>query len=86
GSLGYDFWWQDAEKVIPLHRAPVGESFAVNIASRPRAWQNKLYGKIMKYQQGSCHDWHIGLRADVTVSSKGIGRDFTIVVDVGIDF
>jgi hypothetical protein len=86
GSLGYDFWWQAAERVIPLHAAPPGEYFAVDIAQRPKAWQNKLFGKIIKYQQGSCYDWHLGLRADVTVSTKGIGRDFTLAIDVGIDF
>lgn len=87
-ELGYDFWWQGHERVKlkPTHHRLPPLDIARGL--KPSAYQNKFFGKIIRYvqTQGGCYDWHIGLCSDITFSQKGIGRDFTVAIDLGVDF
>lgn len=80
-ALGYDYWRQGNEKLIM-----VPENLNAAAGLRPKAFQNKFFGRIFAHHRGAHHDIRFGIRGDATASSRGIGKDFTLALDVLIDF
>ena len=81
--VGYDFWWQAREKLKLNQTVP---PLVLWKGIKPSAHQNKIFG----YIGGKLHIWdydvRLGLRGDFTVESRGIGKDFTIALDINVDF
>jgi hypothetical protein len=79
-GIGYDLWWQDKERLGPIKANPLQiANIRTDIATRPGAFQNKIFGTVSYYHQYSdWFDWCLTTYADYTVLSSGIGRDYTI--------
>jgi hypothetical protein len=81
--LGYDFWWQGQERLKIIQPLP---PLALNKGVKPAASQSKVFG----YLGGKMHLWHyvvrLGLRSDVTITNHAIGKDFTVALDIDVDF
>jgi hypothetical protein len=90
---GYDIWHQSREflrlacpfsSLVPLD---------LQKGRRSAATQQKVFGRVM-WDFTACHfDWHIGLFGDATLgtlfeyqSTKGIGEDWTLGIDISMFF
>ena len=78
--VGYDYWHKTKEYVT----IPYATTLLLNIARglRPEAYQSKIFAKVFAYMPGFCEYLYAGLSGDFTVDSYGIGRDFTLSVDL----
>ncbi len=79
-SIGYDYWRQNKE-TIDLNNIPA-RSFLVERALNPFGEQHKLFGSVGVDLDHDAGIFRIGLRGDITVASHGIGRDFTLALDL----
>lgn len=79
---GYDIWWQQQEnlgKVIGVS-AQEASTLRKNIATRPNAFQAKLFGSASYFKKGNWCDWSLTVYGDQTVVNSGIGRDFNLSI------
>ena len=80
-AIGYDLWWQQKEKLGTI-KAPEPERSILRkkIATRPGAFQGKIFGSATMFKKGpQCNcDWSLSLYADKTFLRSGIGKDFNI--------
>lgn len=76
-ALGYDFWYQKQERFGCYEKNSTTPTFLLDQGRKSRAYQSKLFGRI----SGNCNNWYVGFSTDITVSNKGIGRDFTAALD-----
>lgn len=83
GMLGYDFWWQAAEHLKINIARPL---FNINKGTRPAAHQNKIFGYVGRKMYIYDYDIRLGFRSDLTLESRNIGKDFTVALDLNIDF
>ncbi len=79
-GIGYDLWWQDRERLGPIHANPLQiANIRTDIATRPGEFQNKIFGTICYYREdGDWFDWNLTVYGDYTILNSGIGRDFTL--------
>jgi hypothetical protein len=85
-AFGYDFWHKNAERFIKVP-SEIAQKFVLSQGLKSSAQQSKLFTHIFAHHSHSGLDtWHVGLRGDITVTHKGIGRDFTLAMDAIIDF
>jgi hypothetical protein len=78
-GIGYDLWWQDKEKLGTIKADSLAISnIRTDIASRPGAFQNKIFGSVNYYHYGRWFDWYLTAYGDYTVINSGIGKDFTL--------
>ena len=75
-SIGYDLWFQQQENLGRLS-APIDQLKLIrkDIATKPFAYQNKIFAAITYEHQGKHGDWCISLTADQTFIHVGIGQD-----------
>ncbi|HEX2977603.1 MAG TPA: hypothetical protein VHO47_00565 [Candidatus Babeliales bacterium] len=77
-NLGYDLWWQQKEKLGRIVASTQNQILArKDIATKPSAFQSKLFGAYTYNHPGKCGDWCISLTADYTFLSAGIGKDYS---------
>ncbi len=85
-GLGYDLWWQDKEQLGRIKADPlVIANIRTDIATRPGAFQNKLFSSVNYYKHGRWFDWYLTGYGDYTVLNSGIGKDFTVSVRFTVD-
>lgn len=82
-DIGYDYWSR-ARESFKVISAPVPVDCCEGI--RPRATQNKLWTILSLDHQDSCRYWRFGLFGDITVASKGIGKDWCAGIDFSVLF
>ncbi|MCL4361453.1 hypothetical protein M1446_03800 [Candidatus Dependentiae bacterium] len=82
-TLGFDYWHQGKEHI---KRFKGSECFEFDKAFKSSAYQGKIYGQYI-YKVNGC-SWHgyLGIGSDVTIFNRGIGKDFTIDIYLGLDF
>lgn len=85
-GIGYDLWWQDKEQLGSIRADPlVIAAIRRDIATRPGAFQNKLFSSINYYNCGRWFDWYITAYGDYTVLNSGIGKDYTLSLRFTVD-
>lgn len=87
-SAGYDFYMQQAEKIKAIYNTDVTmNQLLVSGAQASFAYQHKIFAEALylnnKFKR--C-DLAYGLGGDVTVASKGIGRDWTLYAKLTVAF
>lgn len=80
-EFGYDFWFQGKEH-ITANTYTQARHLNIDKGIKPWAYQSKLFVKII----GNCNNWHLGLQTDITVDSRGIGKDVTLAANYTMDF
>lgn len=82
-DFGYDYWHRNREsfKVI-ASPAPVDCCEGI----KPGAKQSKLWAILSLDHSDSCRDWRFGLFGDITVASKGMGKDWCAGIDFSVLF
>ncbi|MBT4856128.1 hypothetical protein HOM50_05050 [bacterium] len=55
-------------------------------AERPSAYQNKIFGSVSYKRFTQKHDLTFSLGGDITLSSSGIGKDFTLIAGLTFNF
>lgn len=85
-EIGYDYWYQAQEKLSVADHLQAPPNLDCSIAVKNAADQNKFFTQLMFEHSDSCYDWHFALFGDITVSSKGIGKDWTAGFDIGTLF
>lgn len=82
-DFGYDYWHQ-ARESFKVVSAPVPVDCCEGI--KPSATQNKLWAIFSVDKSDPCRDWRFGFFGDMTVASKGIGKDWCAGVDISMLF
>ncbi len=90
-SLGFDYWIQGSEEQKnPLPVIPFDLPVNQRKVSRPAAHQGKIFASVGYYgsinHSRYCTDWYVSANTDATVFNKGIGRNYSISIRVGIEF
>ncbi len=88
-GLGFDFWYK-AREHLGISRSNTIGLFpdGLNKALRARAYQGKLYSEF-GFHGISCTraiGWEVLFTNDVTVFNKGIGKDFTLGLRIGLNY
>lgn len=87
-GLGYDFYAQQKERIKELHGADlticqVRVDDAVSLAVR----QHKVFSEVLyKFKTSGWSDMSLGIGGDYTISSKEIGRDWTLYLKFAASF
>lgn len=86
-QVGTDFWYQGREK---LSRIFIDQNtqrrFEIKKEMPSNAWQSKLHGGLTWRIKRPCTLWYIGLNADGTYDSAGIGHDYTVSLNFEANF
>lgn len=82
--FGYDFWWQGQERIeVSKQQA---KNFLVDRALNPSGLQHKIFASVdlsFPYCSGI---FYAGLRGDYTFSGHGIGKDFTLAINLAFSY
>ncbi len=84
GWAGYDFYWQGEEKLELSQR--IRNIFRTDVALNSRGIQHKFFGGIEFNIPYSCGLLYLGLRGDITFSSRGLGKDFTLAFNLAFSY
>jgi len=86
-GFGYDFYSQQEEKISRVTAPNVDTSLlSIEDSIASEITQHKLFGHIYYTKKGEATDWHFGIGGDLTFSSNGGPRDWTIFANIGITF
>ncbi len=83
-SFGYDFWYKQQAN-LSLNARDVGDPNICK-AITPAAYQNKLFARLYKEISSCTYDFAFAVQGEDTISSKGIGKDFTITGSLEFKF
>jgi hypothetical protein len=82
--FGYDFWFQHEEKINHIHTSL--NNLLVNKSIKHRALSNKIFGKLTYNRIKTTHDWCFSLCVEDSLSSKGIGKDYSVSAGFEINY
>ena len=85
-SLGYDYYLQRAERFNHVHDVGDTDSLMIENATASRAQQHKIFTETTMTKKCSTLELQAGFGGDVTVDSKGLGRDWTVYIKFGFSF
>lgn len=85
-STGFDFWYQQQEKIGSNERECGITENTINLGTLDRAYEGKFFGSIGYYRTHKDFCWHTLFSSDVSAFSSGIGKSITTSLRVGIDF
>lgn len=86
-EIGYDFWYE-AQESIKI-KNPCNNNWTVydvQDGTSFSAAQNKVFAKYFCIKTWRCYDWQIGLVGDATFANYGLGKDWTIGLDLSVNF
>lgn len=85
-DIGSDLWVSGPEKLCNIQKNDPTLNLDIAKARKPVAWQSKVIGSIFYTAKRKCRDWIFSLNGDYTISSSGIGKDFTVTLNVETNF
>lgn len=85
-DLGSDLWVSGPEKLCNIKKNDPTINIDVKKATKPVAWQSKILGSIFYTAKRCKHDWIFSLNGDYALSSSGIGKDFTVSLNIETNF
>jgi hypothetical protein len=80
GTLGVDLWGQMREHISMAYES----IYDFEKARKPWDAQVKLLARIARQKTTNTTDWILSLNGDTTVASHGIGKDYTISLNLAI--
>jgi hypothetical protein len=80
--FGYDFWFQDKEKIRYVFCNP--NNLNIKKALKRSASSNKLFATLSYNKIETNRDWVFSINFEEALASKGVGKDFS--VSVGFEF
>ncbi len=86
--VGSDMWIRTKEHITTLESsAAVFNSLEIANAERPLAYQSKMFaGIVHRVCFVEDREWAFSLNADTTVLRSGVGEDFTITLNIDLNF
>lgn len=84
-NLGTDMWIQSPEKIRSVSTCGIPTKLNIRKGIKPYGYQNKVVGALFYTWTGD-RDLTLGLNADSTYSSTGIGQDFTVSLNLETNF
>lgn len=85
-ELGYDYWHKTREDITIADYYFAPPALDIEPGIQAAATQQKLFTTLWFDHSDSCRDWRFGLFGDVTIASKGIGKDWMAGLDVSTLF
>ncbi|KKQ48451.1 MAG: hypothetical protein US69_C0022G0005 [candidate division TM6 bacterium GW2011_GWF2_38_10] len=86
-SLGYDFYLQQEEHIKKLHNTNTTlDELRLEDAQSPRAYQHKFFIESLYIKSFKRCNMGFGIGGDTTLSSNGIGKDWTAYLKVTASF
>lgn len=84
---GYDFYAQQAEKITKIRSFEIDPSFLhPEDITASQIVQHKIFANIDYVKKQKRHDIIFGIGGDLSVSSKGAARDWSVFGKIGITF
>lgn len=81
--LGFDYWAQAKEHIKKFKNS---SCYEFEKAIKPSCYQGKAFGQYIYKLRGCRADGYLGIGTDVTFFNRGIGKDYTIELYVGMEF
>ncbi|MFC1894648.1 hypothetical protein ACFLYH_01730 [Candidatus Dependentiae bacterium] len=85
-GTGYDFYFQQAEKFTAIHNDVSPSSLLLKNAALPSSYQHKIFAEATHIKKHKRWDSNLGIGGDYTISSKRMGKDWTIFLRIGASF
>jgi hypothetical protein len=85
--VGSDTWIQTREKLYNINMVGAcPPNISIPKATRNFAYEAKIIGSLYFNIFRNCKDWTIGINADQTVATSGIGENYTITLNLEANF
>lgn len=86
-AVGFDLYWQEKERLGDIDATP-SELFNIrkDNATKPGAYQNKIFGSVNYTKKGRYYDWCISFYGDGTVVQYGVGKDFNLCFNLAMNY
>ena len=81
-ELGYDLWYQGPEQLRIVDYLGAPRNLDVCKGIKAAAIQHKIFANIAVDRNDGCYDWRFMFFGDVTFANRGIGKDWTVGVDL----
>ncbi|HRN78563.1 MAG TPA: hypothetical protein PLU71_04940 [Candidatus Dependentiae bacterium] len=88
-NFGFDFWLQTENKLISMDTPCFGDMTLHLDKDRAKigyACQGQFFGGINGKIEQATRIWFLGIQADGTLFSRGIGHDWTVTFNVEVNF
>ncbi|MFI5333123.1 MAG: hypothetical protein ACHQVS_03405 [Candidatus Babeliales bacterium] len=86
-DAGADFWIQGPEHLRNINKTPqCPTDLNIDIATKPTAYQTKVLASLFYTGYRDTHDIVVSLNGDKTIQSSGIGKDFTVTLNIEANF
>ncbi|HLJ31951.1 MAG TPA: hypothetical protein VKU36_05930 [Candidatus Babeliales bacterium] len=86
-NLGLDYWLQNKPHFSAIH-APCKALHMIDVpkAKPPVAQQSKIFGGIVLKHRTNKSTWFFSLNADASLSTKGLGQDYSLALNFESSF
>lgn len=86
--LGSDLWVKTEESFSDINAGDdlLVDRLRIKQAQRLLGYQAKIFGSLLYKTKRSKRDWTFSLNADSTISNSGIGADYTLSLNLEVDF
>lgn len=85
--LGSDTWIRAGEKITAVQATPdILERISICTAEASFAYQAKVFGSVFFKKERPGQVWAVGLSGDYTYWSKGIGQDYSLMINADVTF
>lgn len=81
-ELGYDIWYQGSESLRIINSFGVPYPLDACSGTRHSATQYKVFAFVSVDRNDGCYDWRLGFFGDATFANQGIGKDWTLGIDL----
>lgn len=85
-DTGIDFWLQGKEKIGKPSLKALSNCCTLDSAQAPLAYQGKIFGSFLIKANRENYEWIVSFNGDYTVFRSGIGKDFTISLNLENNF
>ncbi len=85
-TAGSDFWLQTQEKFNSFCTSVNLDRLDIEHGHVPFAYQEKLFASFALKWQSPTYLWLLGLNAEGTILNKGIGEDWTVSLNIEVNF
>jgi hypothetical protein len=86
-NLGLDYWLQNKAHLSSIEASPKTlAEIDIPKAKQPVAQQSKIFGAFLLKHKTNKANWFFSLNADASLSTKGLGQDYSVALNFEASF
>ena len=86
-NIGLDYWLQNKARLSSIHASPRALSeIDIPKAKQPVAQQSKIFGAFVFKHKTDKSTWIFSLNADASLTTKGLGQDYSLAFNFEASF